>query len=256
MSENPNDLLYSSRVGAVLAGLGEWSLAENAFQQAAAVNYPFAEAAAYVALMRVQQHFDGSAWLEQAITLAPDNPDVRYVEGLYWRAVGDIDRSIDAFLTAIILAPNVPEYYAELGNTYRIDGNLGEAEYWLLTALSISDNAPLIQDALNRLREEETFVLTVSDLNFSRLARAEADDPAVIAANGWVLHILGQSEVGLEYVNRALEADPNNSRAQYDKARILLEIGQTEDAIPLLETLAQGDSPFAATAQRLRDGVN
>ena len=256
MGDDASDGLISIRVGAALATLGEWSLAENAFQVAAAMNYPFPEAVAYVALMRVQQQLDGSIWLNQALALDDTNPDVRYVEGLYWRALEDYDKAYNAFLIAIILDPTIPEYYAELGNTYRIAGNLGEAEYWLLAALAISDNHPLIQQALDRLREEETFVLTVSDLNFSRMARAEENDPAVIAANGWVLHILGQSERGLDYVNRALENDPENSRAQYDKARILIEIGREAEAVPLLETLAAGDSPFAITAQRLLDGLN
>jgi tetratricopeptide (TPR) repeat protein len=256
MGANANDAFSSSRVAAVLAGMGEWSLAENAFQYAAAINYPFAEAAAYVGLMRVQQQVDGSAWLEQALTLEPNNPNVRFVEGLYWRALQNYEFSVNAFLTAIILDPTVPEFYAELGNTYRVAGNLGEAEYWLETALNISDNNPLIQDALNRLREEETFILNVSDLNFSRMARAEVNDPAVIAANGWVLHILGQSDEGLEYVDRALSIDSRNPRAQYDKARILIEVGRADEAKPLLETLAAGDSPFAITAQRLLDGMN
>jgi tetratricopeptide (TPR) repeat protein len=256
IGNDASDARISVRVGAGLATIGEWSLAENAFQYAAAIHYPFAEASAYVALMRVQQQLDGSTWLNRALALDDDNPDVRYVEGLYWRALEDFDKSYNAFLIAIILDPTVPEYYAELGNTYRIAGNLGEAEYWLQAALSISDNNPRIQDALDRLREEETYVLNVSDLNFSRMARAEENDPAVIAANGWVLHILGHSERGLEYVNRALTIDPTNSRAQYDKARILIETAHEEEAVALLESLAAGDSPFAVTAQRLLDGLN
>ncbi|MDQ7024271.1 MAG: tetratricopeptide repeat protein [Anaerolineae bacterium] len=256
MGDDADDVLLSSRVGIILAAMGEWSLAENAFQYAASVNYPFPEATAYVGLMRVQQQLDGSSWIEQALALDPNDPDVHYIGGLYWRALENYDNAVNDFLTAIILDPTIPEYYAELGNTYRVSGNLAEAEYWLLTALNISDDNPLIEDALRRLREEETFVLNTSDLNFSRMARAENNDPAVIAANGWVLHILGQSEVGLEYVNRALDIDPLNPRAQYDKARILIEVGREDEAVPLLETLAGGDSPFATTAQRLLDGLN
>jgi lipopolysaccharide biosynthesis regulator YciM len=60
----------------------------------------------------------------------------------------------------------------------------------------------------------------------------------------------------LEYVNRALTIDPTNSRAQYDKARILIETAHEEEAVALLESLAAGDSPFAVTAQRLLDGLN
>ena len=251
-----SDPLISSRVGAVLASEQEWSLAENAFQQAAAINYPFPEATAYVGLMLAQQRKIGENWIQQAVELAPENPDVRYVEGLYWRVVGEPLRSIEALLTSIILAPTVPEFYAELGNTYRIKGDLSEAEYWLQTALQISGNDPTLQEALNRLYTDESFALTPGELNVSRMARAQQDDPSVLSANGYVLHILGDSEAGLAMVERALEADPENVRAQFDKARILFETGQSDEARSLLIGLAEGDSPFAPTAERLLQGMN
>ena len=73
----------------------------------------------------------------------------------------------------------------------------------------------------------------------------------MISANGWALHVKGDSVAGLAMVEQALDMDADNPRALFDKARILQETGRAEEARPILEQLAAGDSPFAAIAARL-----
>lgn len=238
------------RVAAILASAEEWSLAENAYQYAADFYYPFPQATAYVGLMRILQGKNGEAWIAEAIALDENNPDVHYAAGIYWRAAGEFANSEQSLLLAILLQPSNPTFFAELGNTYRAMGNRFEAELWLQTAVLISDNNPTIVQALNNFYEEDSLLVAQPLLQFSE-GVVDADDPSVLAANGWAMHLRGDSAGGLVLVNQALAIEADNPRALFDKARILLETNRNNEAIPILEQLVAGDSVFADPAQRL-----
>jgi Flp pilus assembly protein TadD len=247
---NPTDPEIALGVGAILATAEEWSLAENAYQYAANWYYPFPEASAYVGLMRAQQGKNGDDWINEALRLAPDSVVVQSVAGVYWRAVGEFALSESAFITAIILDPQKPSLYAELGLSYWAMGNRTEAEVWLQTAQLLAPDEPNIQAVLDKFYDEDTLLVSSPLLAFSE-GTVGTDDPAVISANGWALHINGDSVAGLTMVEQALSEDPENPRALFDKARILQETGRSEEARPIFEQLAAGDSPFAAIASRL-----
>jgi tetratricopeptide (TPR) repeat protein len=250
---DPNNPQIALRVGSILANAQEWSLAENAYQYAANWYYPFPEASAFVGLMRAQQGKNGDAWINEAISLAPDNALVQSVAGVYWRAVGEYAKSVDALILAIILQPNAPSLYAELGITYWQMGNRIDAETWLQTASILAPEDTNIQNALNQFYAEDTLLVSSPLLAFSD-GTVGTNDPAVISANGWALHLNGDSTAGLAMVENALSIDPTNPRALFDKARILQETGRAEEARPILEGLAAGDSPFAPVAARLLEG--
>lgn len=250
IGNNPNDPQIALRVGAMLANAEEWSLAENAYQYAANWFYPFPEASAYVGLMRGQQGKNGDAWIQEAAALAPDSGLVLSVAGVYWRIMGQYAESESALIQAIILQPNIPSLYAELGITYWEMGNRVDAETWLQTAQILAPNDGTIQSTLTSFYQEDTLLVSSPLLAFSD-GTVGLNDPAVISANGWALHINGETERGLAMVEEALVIDPINPRALFDKARILQDMGQIEDARPILEYLAGGDSPFAPVAARL-----
>lgn len=253
LADVDSELSLSSRVGAALAREGYWSLAENAFQIAAAQQHPFPEALAFVALARQQQGKSGRAWVQDALQRAPENALVQYAAGVYWRNEGDYPRSVSALLTAIILAPENASFYAALGYTHWAAGNIAEANYWLQSAAEMSDDDPVILEALERLRLEESYLLPLPQWLAVTAQRATSeDDPALLTAQGWALHLSGQSEAGLQRIEQALSIDPDYPRALYDKARILLDTGRNPDeAAAILQALAAGDSPFATPARRL-----
>ena len=180
IGNNPRDPQIALRVGAMLANAEEWSLAENAYQYAANWFYPFAEASAYVGLMRGQQGKNGDAWIQEALTLAPDNGLVQAVAGVYWRGVGEYAASETALIQAIILQPNVPSLYAELGITYWEMGNRVDAETWLQTAQILAPNDGTIQNALNRFYEEDTLLVSsplLASCSALTAARIRASSP-------------------------------------------------------------------------------
>lgn len=238
------------RVAAILVSAQEWSLAENAYQYAADVYYPFPEATAYIGLMRILQGKNGERQIDQALHMADDNATVYYLAGVYWRAAGDYVQSEEALLVAILLQPNTANFYAELGNTYSAMGNRYEAELWLQTAVQISDHDPVLVHALQQFYEADSDFVNQPLLAFTTGIN-RSDDPSILAASGWAMHLTGDTAGGLYLIDQALAIDPDNSRALFDRARILLDTDRSEQALPLLTTLAEGESAFAESAQRL-----
>jgi tetratricopeptide (TPR) repeat protein len=149
LSNTPVDSTMAMAAGFVLAQHELWPYAELAFKQAADLGAPFPEALAYTALARDKQGKDGQDAMNQALTFAPDNPQVLYLQGLHLRTCGDDLGSLSALLSAATLDSINPAYAAEVGAAYQLVDQLGEAETWLKTALSLSDNDPRFQALLD-----------------------------------------------------------------------------------------------------------
>ncbi len=142
-------ILGSMRVGLVFAASELWAHAEMAFTHAASIGYPYPEAMAYVGLARDRQGKDGSAWVRQAVELAPDNSTVLYVSGLHLRHMGELEDSLAVFERAVALDPRNPALQAELGTAYRLLNNISLAEYWYQQAVETSGGAPEFQQLLD-----------------------------------------------------------------------------------------------------------
>ena len=252
-TETNSDVIL--RVGTSLASAEEWSLAENAYQYAADVYYPFAEATAYVGLMRILQGKNGEAWISEALALDDSNANIHYIAGIYWRSAGEFLLSENELIQAVLLQPDNPTFHTELGNTYRAMGNPLDAEIWLQTAVIISNEAPLMVEALESFYEEDEAFLNSQPLSDFETNNSDTVDPAAISANGWALHILGNTEDGLDLINQVLAADPDNPRALFDKARIFLDTDRADEAIPLLDRLIDSNSSFARPAQNMIDSL-
>jgi tetratricopeptide (TPR) repeat protein len=248
------DATYGKRIGAILAHQKLWALSEHAFRYTAMAYYPAPEAMAYVALMQAEQGKRGQAWLDAALALAPADANVRYVEGVYWRVQNDLDKSRDALELALSLNPDNAFLLAELGLTEQLQGNLTRAESLLQEALRVSrDDDAILQTALNNFYSNQAYLLPDDYLPLAR--QIPADDPAYISAQGWALHVNGDTDAGLAAVERALAIDPENPRALFDRARILLETGRTQQAEALFQQLVTGNSPYARAAERLLNDI-
>lgn len=120
-----------TRIGIALFDAGMFPQAELAFSQSAdALGY------AYGGLARDLQGKDGAAWIETAVALAPDDPQVRFLEGLHWRLRFEYAQSLASMITASALDPNNPALFAELGVAYQLIGDLPTAERWLQFAVA------------------------------------------------------------------------------------------------------------------------
>lgn len=251
LNNNPSDPLISMRVGSVLLDLNLWPYAELAFQHANDLNPPYPEALAYIGLARDHQGRDGSTFIEQAVTVAPQNAPVRFLQGLHLRHVGDPSGSLKALIQATVLDPQNPAMYTELSAAYRNIGDLPRAEYWLKMAVALSGNDPQFQELLAVFYSEESINLTSEGVTaLGETTGLLPNNPDVKASFGWALHSIGESEAGIAEINAALELAPDNARGLYYKAQIELQTGNIEEAQRLFERLAQMESPYQEEVTR------
>jgi Flp pilus assembly protein TadD len=133
-----------------------WSYAELAFQQTSDLGYPFPEALAYTGFVREQQGKDGERWLNEAMQLAPVNPQVLYLQGIHLRNTNRFDDSLDTFLLANGLSVNNPAIMAEVGTAYELLGNFDLAQIWFTRAIDTADDPTVFQPLLeNVLTQQE-----------------------------------------------------------------------------------------------------
>lgn len=137
------------QLGVTLAQTGLWTEAEHAFHQAITGDGPQAEALAYLAIARDQQGKDGQAAMDSAVSFAPQNALVRFLQGLHLRIRGDLPASLEAFLLAAALDPVNPAYAAELGTAYRLMDNVQQAEAWLKRAVTLSGDDDRFRELLD-----------------------------------------------------------------------------------------------------------
>ncbi|GEM_PF-475403 len=173
----PDDPLRVLRAGIVMADAELWSAAELAFSYAASDPDPSvtALALAYGAFARDKQGKDGSLWINQAVTLAPDDARVRYLLGLHLRATRDFEGSLRALAAAAALDPSRPEIYAELGTAYWLTGDRVTGEYWLRHAIELSDGDPRYQTVLDSLLAEEANLLESLGIDLEATAESTPD---------------------------------------------------------------------------------
>lgn len=151
LQSNPSPV----RVGIALADAELWPYAELAFSQVG----DDALALAYAGLARDRQGKDGSAQIARAVALDARSAQVRYLEGLHWRQVGDYQASLDALVQATALDPENPALYTELASAYRLLGDLDSAERWYAQAVTVSNGDPRFQAVLDAFRAERDSLL-------------------------------------------------------------------------------------------------
>jgi tetratricopeptide (TPR) repeat protein len=245
------------RLGLLLAEHREWALAEAVLTEAVQLAPPFPEALAALGFARVMRGRDGSRELLAAVALAPRDVRVRYFQGVAARVLGDYAGAADALAQAIALEPENPALYAELGQTYRAARDLQQAERWLQRAIDVSNDDTRYRELLATFYADEAENLTMDGVSaLQDLMDSVPPSADTQAGYGWVLYLMGDSALGRDMVARALVVDPANPRARYYQARILLDDGQTVEAVSILRDLANTPSQFAELAAITLQGLN
>ncbi len=244
--------VVSADVGLALADAELWPYAEIAFRHAVDLGQTFPEVLAYVGLAQDRQGKDGSEWINRAVAVDPQNPVARFIYGLHLRDLGELDRSLNALVQAVVLDPDNPAYYAELGTAYQLVGDVENAERWLRMAVETSNQDARFQQLLALLFAEETSRLGAGGFSdLEAIAALLPDDPEVQAGVGWATYQEGDVDGALEILDAVLADLPQHPRSLMYKARIRLETGNLEAARTLLSQLVSFDSPYRAEAQRM-----
>jgi Flp pilus assembly protein TadD len=157
-------------VGLTLVEYRVWDYAELAFRWANAISLEgygqaLPEALAYGSLAQERNGKDGTVAIFEAVRLAPQDAQIRFLLALHYRRREDYSASLNALIQAVSLAPENPALYAELGTAYRLSGDLPQAERWLQAAVAFSGGEAQFQALLDDFYAAEGDILTEARIN-------------------------------------------------------------------------------------------
>lgn len=148
-------------IGRALGLVQEWELAKAAFEKAIQLDAENAEAWAWLGEAEQQTGQDGSAALDQAVSLDDESVIVRALRGLHWNRVKEYDRMLAEYSLAARAEPENPAWQAAMGDANVKLGDLAaaigqykratelapdEPTYWRLLAVLCAENGVAIED--------------------------------------------------------------------------------------------------------------
>jgi tetratricopeptide (TPR) repeat protein len=255
------EVLLYMETGRILAALGDWDLAEQAFLQAAQLRPDYAEAWAFYGESIQNNHLiqdrDPEAAreaLNKAIALNPESISAHIFMALYSRRQGLLDSATDSLLTAAELDPQNPAIQVELGHCEVEKGDLPAAQLYYEKAASLAPKDP----AYWRILAEFSLNNQVQPREIALPAAREAltltpNDHRSLDVMGYTMYQLGDLISAERFLLQAIEADSSFAPAQLHLGMVYLMQGKDDLALRqlrLVEELAP-DSAAARQADRL-----
>ena len=189
------------------------------------------------------------ATAERAIELEPDLAEAHAARGAALAYAGRHAEATAAFERALTLNPNSFEANSLCARHCWAEGKMERAVELFIRALEIrpddSQSPLLAESALRRLgRKEESE--KYARLGLKRAEEAlrlhpESSRPAQLGATA--LAGLGEKKLAKEWLERALAIDPDDNGTRYNAACTLSLIGETEQALDLLEICVEKMGP-------------
>lgn len=165
--------------------------------------------------------------------------------GLY-ASTGRKDTAIAECRAALVKKPDsVPEALF-LGQLLQLGGEAFEAEAIYRALLA---KHPELLPAANNLAY---LLVSKESPNAEQLAEAlslgtrasAGGDPSALDTVGWVHYRLGDKDAALQFLRKAHESLPEDPAVTYHLARVLVDLGQTEEARSLLSALVARNQEF------------
>jgi len=187
-----------------------------------------------------------------------------YLKGrFYWnkRTPESLNQAVDAFTQAIVHDPNYAPAYMGLADSYNLlrEYSAMPAREAYSRAFAAAKKAVELDDSSSEAHASLAFVTFYANWDAigaeREFRRAIELDPNNSKAHHWYatfLQTLSRHEQALLEIERARELDPNSSSILADKGRLLWAAGRHEDALQLLKQLEAADPNFASPHRYLR----
>lgn len=193
--------------------------------------------------------------VDRALALNPNQAEAHAARGAVLALNGKIDEAAAAHALSFTLDPTSFHAYRAAGRTYLQLRRFQEARdmYLKSGALSEIDYGSLVvamqcAEAMGDLDEAQALARRAME-RIERWIAGHGDDTTAIALGASALAMLGERERTLDWAERALLLDPNNSNGLYNLGCALVRLGEHERAIDLLQEAIQG-APTRATLAR------
>lgn len=182
----------------------------------------------------------------KAITLRPSWSEPYLRLALLHREEGDSDKMVAVLERGLENAPGDEALKIALASGYEDKGDpLQAIEIYEKMAHRNADNVVVANN----------LVALVSDYDFENEARLsmaekltasfeETTQPALLDTLGWVHYRLGNYELALSYLEKALSSGGDTPQIRYHLGMVYLELGKAEQARQELEMAVQSDTKF------------
>jgi tetratricopeptide (TPR) repeat protein len=189
--------------------------------------------------------------LREMVEVFPGDAEAWYMLGLASGAAGDFNGQVRALEQAVQLEPTEPESKAYLGIARALQGQYPQAAAALGDALAAQPNDP-------NLKAAQAFVTSLQGQRDSAAALLQEAANSNSPVRGLALTQLGLVQMSkgdfagaVQHLQQASDADPANEAAKYYRAVALQAMGQTDQAIAILNELSQTGGRFTADAAAL-----
>lgn len=238
--------------GRALAGLGEWTLAAEAFRQAVIANPAYAEAWAFLGEAMQQLGMDGNPMFETALEVNADSLTANLLYALQLRRRGERNFALEILLRTADLHPAEPSVFAEIGQTYADLGQVNDALANFTKAVELAPQDPAYLHLLAMYSIYNEIQVDEIGLPAARAATlVNPEDTVAIDLIGYAYYLQGDWVSGLRFLHRALTLDPNYAPARLHLGMLYLIREQTADAFVQLE-LAARLAPGSPAAEQAR----
>ena len=217
MAEEPA-YQYTS-TGQALASIGEWRLANYAFEKATLLRPDYLEAWAYwgESLQHVAEPIiDPLEALERAQSLNENSVLANMFLGLYWQREGSHNKALEYFDGVEAIWSDNPDVYIEQGRSQAALGNLELAAEKFQQAIDLNPQNGLYYSQLAEFCVNYSYQVKELGLPAARLAvQFDDQDPAFLDVMGQVLLDLEDEMNAQVFFQRALENDQEYAPAYF-----------------------------------------
>jgi len=242
-------------VGRTLGNLGEWDLAEIAFNLALETMPEYTEAWAFLSEAKYQQGEGGEEEIQKALALNPESVIAQALYAMRLRREGKAQEALP-YLEAVAAAePDQVIWRMEIAATLAELGQINEALAEFQAAVLLDpDNLQALKQLATFCLEHNLELRTIG-LQAAREALSLApDDAEALDLMGWTLFLLDDATSAERFLHRALEADDQYVNAYLHLGQVYLKSQQILLAYQNLKQachLAPDGSETQILAQRL-----
>lgn len=204
---------------------------------------------------------------QELLASDPENPDFRNILAIVHQSAGNLPEAQEIFRGLVEENPNLGAVWMRLGQIARVTEGPDAAVAVISEGLEATPNSPnlLWQSAslkeaagdidgaiaiYERLYEQNSDSVIVANNLASLLATYRSDDaesverawtvarrlrdadiPALQDTYGWILHLRGEHEEAVEYLESAAEGLANDPIVQYHLAQVYVALERTDEAL-------------------------
>lgn len=230
---------------------GHFERARDYFEKAIALDPEYALAWAGLTYVSVDTYWyqqKDTVWLQKAdeaslkaVDLAPHLAESHAARGYAHRAAKRFDAAKAEFERAISINPRLFEplhFYAQMLRTQK-EYRLAADMFSRAAAVRPEDYQALaIGSSMYRMCGDDASAVRAMREGLERAIRAielNPEDSRALSLGAGLLYDLGRTEEALEWSTRALSVNPHNSGNVYNAACLYAQLGRTDEAIDLLE---------------------